>query len=68
MYGEPWKGYKLNILTTEQKEQTRKDLAAFQDLKKSPMSNSGELLAITQRVLETLAIHAGVFDEGAKNG
>lgn len=49
-------------LTPDQKAQVRKDLIEFHDLKQSPMMNSGKLLEINQRILETLAIQAGVFE------
>ncbi len=64
MYGHPGKGYltMAKTLTPDQKAQVRKDLQDFHEKKSSPMLNSGELLAITQRVLETLAIEAGVFE------
>lgn len=55
-------------LTPEQKAQIRKDLIDFHALKTSPISNSDKLLAITQRVLESLAIAAGVYQADQEGG
>lgn len=52
----------VKTLTPDQKAQVRKDLQDFHEKKASPMMNSGELLAITQRLFETLAIQAGAYD------
>ena len=70
MYGIPERGYltMAKTLTAEQKAQVRKDLIDFHALKTSPMSNSQKLLEITQRVLETLAIQAGVYQADQEGG
>lgn len=55
-------------LTADQKAQIRKDLIEFHELKTSPMMNSTKLLELTQRVLESLAIAAGVYQADQEGG